>query len=137
MTFKGQNNSEMMCWRQHIKHENNARLNYERTTGRFTEQKFYQGRFNDKFTNSLRDTNSGPWKAKKPVDGKVLSVTSSEAVTTTSHSQSTRDDKRAKSMLAVSSAVARELERQGYKRPSSASHSHTSKTSDTTSVSTQ
>lgn len=43
MSFKGQNNAEMLCWRQAVEHENAARRNYEAITGDYSTAKLYQG----------------------------------------------------------------------------------------------
>jgi hypothetical protein len=44
MTFKGQSNAEMLCWRQAVEHENRAKRNFETITDSYTQSKFYQGK---------------------------------------------------------------------------------------------
>lgn len=41
MTFKGQTNSEMLCWRQAVRHEDTAKKNFEQATQYFHDENLY------------------------------------------------------------------------------------------------
>lgn len=42
-----QNNAQVLCLRQAIRHEDNAKRNFEKLTGMYNDAKFYQGQAPD------------------------------------------------------------------------------------------